>query len=360
MATAEPGLFALHDDGDHEDQDQDARREHQQRAGPSRSGAVPARPGVGHCSWPQPRQHQRRVPAATPRPSVTNRFARLDTVGSVHTVVEPAAARRVVSEVVRWYDHHARDLPWRRPEATPWEVMVSEFMLQQTPVTAYCGPWRWLATAGRPRPRLPPRPAGEAVRAWGRLGYPRRALRLHRAAVAIVSEHDGEVPGDSTTCCALPGVGAYTAAAIASFAYGRRHVVLDTNVRRVLARGRRGAALPAPSADRAESALAEELPARGRAGRAAALGGGLDGARRAGLHRRTPAVRRLPGRGPLRVAARPATRLRPAAPRAGLRRHRPAVPRRAARRAALRRRAPVGADDAGRRLAGAEPSESVR
>ena len=78
--------------------------------------------------------------------------------------------------------------------------------------------------------------SGEAVRAWGRLGYPRRALRLHAAATVIRDEHDGEVPSSYEELIALPGVGDYTAAAIASFAFGRRHVVLDTNVRRVLAR----------------------------------------------------------------------------------------------------------------------------
>jgi A/G-specific adenine glycosylase len=163
----------------------------------------------------------------------------------------------VVSRVLRWYDENARDLPWRRPEATPWEIMVSEFMLQQTPVERVLDPWlRWVerwpsATA------LSAAPAGEAVRAWGRLGYPRRALRLHQSAVLIDRDHGGEVPDDSAALLALPGVGSYTAAAILSFAYGQRHVVLDTNVRRVLARVATGAAFPGAATTAAEIVLAD-------------------------------------------------------------------------------------------------------
>ena len=107
--------------------------------------------------------------------------------------------------------------------------------------------------AGAPRPPPPP---GEAVRAWGRLGYPRRALRLHAAARAIVERHGGEVPASYDALIALPGVGDYTAAAVASFAFGRRHVVLDTNVRRVLARTIGGVELPPASLTRAERDLA--------------------------------------------------------------------------------------------------------
>lgn len=151
-----------------------------------------------------------------------------------------------------WYDEHARELPWRGPSASPWSVLVSEFMLQQTPVNRVRPvheEWlrRWPAAAD-----LAAEPSGEAVRAWGRLGYPRRALRLHAAAVAILERHGGEVPSSYDDLLALPGVGDYTAAAVATFAFGRRHVVLDTNVRRVLARVLGGEELPAPSVTRAE------------------------------------------------------------------------------------------------------------
>ncbi|QWC86817.1 A/G-specific adenine glycosylase [Nocardioidaceae bacterium] len=154
--------------------------------------------------------------------------------------------------ILAWYAQHARELPWRGQDASAWSVLVSELMLQQTPVsrvlpvhTAWLA--RWPAPAD-----LAAEPAGEAVRAWGRLGYPRRALRLHAAAAALVERHGGEVPASYEELIALPGVGDYTAAAVASFAFGRRHVVLDTNVRRVLARAVGGEALPRPSVNRAE------------------------------------------------------------------------------------------------------------
>lgn len=161
--------------------------------------------------------------------------------------------------VLDWYDEHARDLPWRRPEASPWSVMVSELMLQQTPVARVLpvhAAWleRWPTPAD-----LAAEPSGEAVRAWGRLGYPRRALRLHAAATAIVEQHAGEVPSSYDDLLALPGVGDYTAAAIASFAFGRRHVVLDTNVRRVLARVVQGVELPGTAVTKAEREVATEL-----------------------------------------------------------------------------------------------------
>lgn len=176
--------------------------------------------------------------------------------------------QRVVREILDWYQAAARDLPWRRAEASAWSVMVSEFMLQQTPVIRVLDPWhRWLERWPTPA-ALADAPSGEAVRAWGRLGYPRRALRLHAAATVIRDDHHDRVPDDYETLIALPGVGSYTAAAIASFAYGRRHLVLDTNVRRVLTRIALGAAFPAAATTAAERRLAEEfLP--GRADRAA-------------------------------------------------------------------------------------------
>lgn len=170
---------------------------------------------------------------------------------------------QVVNRTLRWYQHAARDLPWRRTDAGPWAIMVSEFMLQQTPVSRVLQPWQdWLQRWPTPT-ALADAPAGEAVRAWGRLGYPRRALRLHQAATAIRDDHDGEVPDDYDALLALPGVGSYTAAAIASFAFGRRQIVLDTNVRRLQARVAVGVEFPHPSATAAERALAAEfLPTR--------------------------------------------------------------------------------------------------
>jgi A/G-specific adenine glycosylase len=148
--------------------------------------------------------------------------------------------------VIEWYAHAARDLPWRRPDATPWAVLVSEVMLQQTQVSRVEPVWQsWMRRWPTPEDLAAEAP-GEAVRAWGRLGYPRRALRLHEAAVAIGERHGGQVPSGFGDLLRLPGVGAYTAAAVATFAFGARHAVLDTNVRRVFARALDGTELPAP------------------------------------------------------------------------------------------------------------------
>ncbi|MEV7233637.1 A/G-specific adenine glycosylase [Streptomyces sp. NPDC051020] len=161
--------------------------------------------------------------------------------------------------VIGWFDQHARDLPWRRPEAGAWGVMVSEFMLQQTPVNRVIPVYeQWLARWPRPAD-LAAEPPGEAVRAWGRLGYPRRALRLHGAAQAITERHGGDVPSEHSQLLALPGIGEYTAAAVASFAYGQRHPVLDTNVRRVFARAATGIQYPPNATTAAERKLARAL-----------------------------------------------------------------------------------------------------
>ena len=141
--------------------------------------------------------------------------------------------------------------------------MVSEFMLQQTPVDRVLPVWRqWLERWPAPAD-LAVEPAGAAVRAWGRLGYPRRALRLHAASTLLVERHGGSVPDDRNALLALPGVGDYTAGAIAAFAFGRRALALDTNVRRVIARHDFGQALPAGSVTKAEREHAEAiLPTR--------------------------------------------------------------------------------------------------
>ncbi|MGV9265180.1 A/G-specific adenine glycosylase [Kitasatospora sp. NPDC003701] len=163
------------------------------------------------------------------------------------------------STVLGWYDAHARDLPWRTPEASPWAVMVSEFMLQQTPVKRVLPAYEaWLERWPTPADLAADAP-GEAVRMWGRLGYPRRALRLHGAAVAITEKHGGVVPDDHATLLSLPGVGEYTAAAVASFAFRQRHVVLDTNVRRVFARAVTGVEYPAQATTAAERRTAAAL-----------------------------------------------------------------------------------------------------
>lgn len=161
--------------------------------------------------------------------------------------------------ILQWYADHQRDLPWRHDDCSAWGVLVSEVMLQQTPVARVLPVWQeWMERWPTPRD-LALAPAGDAVRAWGRLGYPRRALRLHQCATAIVDQHDGDVPTTEAQLLTLPGVGTYTAAAVACFAHGERTVVVDTNVRRVEARLVTGVALPAPSLSRAETELAASL-----------------------------------------------------------------------------------------------------
>jgi A/G-specific adenine glycosylase len=166
---------------------------------------------------------------------------------------------RYLEPVLRWYADHARDLPWRSPDASPWSVLVSEITLQQTPVSRVLPAHRdWLTRWPTPA-ALAADPAGEAVRQWGRLGYPRRALWLHEAARIMTERHGGQVPASSDELLALPGIGRYTAAAVASFAFGQRHAVLDTNVRRVMCRLVTGAEFPGKTPSAAEWRLAESL-----------------------------------------------------------------------------------------------------
>jgi A/G-specific adenine glycosylase len=161
--------------------------------------------------------------------------------------------------VTRWYDANARDLPWRGPGGSAWGVLVSEVMLQQTPVARVEPAWRnWLRRWPTAAALAAVSPA-EAIRAWGRLGYPRRALRLHACATAIVERHDGEVPARLDDLLALPGVGVYTARAVAAFAFRQRHPVVDTNVRRVVARVVGGVADGGPSTTHSDLAAVEVL-----------------------------------------------------------------------------------------------------
>lgn len=163
----------------------------------------------------------------------------------------------LVSAVVEWFDHHERPLPWR--STTPWGVLVSEFMLQQTPVDRVWPVWQaWLDRWPSPD-SLAQASIGDAVRAWGRLGYPRRAKRLHESAVLIRDHHQGVVPRDEAALRQLPGVGDYTAAAVRAFAFGERSIVLDTNVRRVLTRALAGVSMPTPHLTRAERQDADAL-----------------------------------------------------------------------------------------------------
>ena len=151
----------------------------------------------------------------------------------------PAKPLTVADTLLGWYDRHRRDLPWRAQPgevADPYRVWLSEVMLQQTTVatvrprfTAWVARWPDLASLAA---------ADEAavMAAWAGLGYYARARNLVRAARAIADEHGGVLPGEEAALRALPGFGDYTAAAVAAIAFGRRAVVVDANVSRVVAR----------------------------------------------------------------------------------------------------------------------------
>jgi A/G-specific adenine glycosylase len=160
-----------------------------------------------------------------------------------------------------WFEHNRRELPWRADGYPAWGILVSEIMLQQTPVVRVIPRLeQWLARWPTPADLAASSP-GDAVRAWERLGYPRRALNLHSAAVAITQQHGGVVPSAVEELLALPGIGQYTARAVAVFAYGKRHPVVDTNVRRVLARAIDGQGDAGPASNTRDlAAMAAQLP----------------------------------------------------------------------------------------------------
>lgn len=163
------------------------------------------------------------------------------------------------AKVTAWYRDNARDLPWRRPGTTPWGILLSEVMSHQTPVARVAPIWEeWIARWPTPAD-LAAAPTDEALRAWGTLGYPRRALRLKECAQTLIDAWDGAVPRSVDSLLALPGIGDYTARAVAAFAYGKAVPVVDTNVRRVYARAVRGRPLARPQKAELEW-VAELLP----------------------------------------------------------------------------------------------------
>ncbi len=136
--------------------------------------------------------------------------------------------------IVNWFKKNKRDLPWRN--TSPWGVMVSEYMLQQTPVNRVLPKWHeWMKRWPTPKDLAKATPA-EVITAWGRLGYPRRALRLHAAAQIIAEDFNNQVPTETHILQTLPGIGEYTAAAITAFAFEQQSLVMDVNIRRLLTR----------------------------------------------------------------------------------------------------------------------------
>jgi A/G-specific adenine glycosylase len=172
-----------------------------------------------------------------------------------------AAATDLVSSVLSWFRVAGRPLPWRAADTTPWGVLVSEFMCQQTQVDRVVPKWQaWMERWATPSD-LAADDVAQALRSWDRLGYPRRAKWLHASATIITDRHGGDVPSATDDLRALPGVGEYTAAAVQAFAFDMASVVLDTNVRRVLARALNGEAAPLPHLTNGERAQATELVA---------------------------------------------------------------------------------------------------
>ncbi|MGV9713104.1 A/G-specific adenine glycosylase [Gordonia sp. NPDC003424] len=153
------------------------------------------------------------------------------------TSVPPAA-------LLGWFDVHERELPWRAAGLSGWQILISEIMLQQTPVARVTGPWRQWVDRWPVPSAMAAASQGDVLRAWGKLGYPRRALRLHECATVLAERFDDRVPDDVATMLTLPGIGDYTARAVACFAYGQSVPVVDTNVRRVIARAVHGREQP--------------------------------------------------------------------------------------------------------------------
>ena len=162
-------------------------------------------------------------------------------------------------EIIDWFEAEGRDLPWRQPDFTPWGSLVCEFMLQQTPVARVIPKLEEFLTRWPTPAALVASPSGDAVRAWANLGYPRRALWLHACAVTIVEKFNGEVPSNVEDLLALPGVGPYTARAIAVFAFGAHEPVVDTNIRRVIARHNQGNADQGPPSTKRDLEAMEAL-----------------------------------------------------------------------------------------------------
>ena len=160
-------------------------------------------------------------------------------------------------EISAWFKKNKRDLPWRKTDS--WGILVSEFMLQQTPVNRVLpvyNQWmeRWPTAA-----HLAKATPAEVITAWGRLGYPRRALRLHECAKVISKELKGKIPTTEVELRKLPGVGEYTAAAMVAFAFSGRSLVLDINIRRLFTRLFDGAESPTTSATKEEKVRYQEL-----------------------------------------------------------------------------------------------------
>ena len=239
------------------------------------------------------------------------------------SAVRPASPAQLTQALLDWYDRHRRRLPWRvapgvRPD--PYRVWLSEIMLQQTTVPVVAGYFQRFLERWPTLESLAQAELDDVLHAWQGLGYYARARNLHACAKLLLAEHGGRFPTDEKALRALPGIGRYTAAAIATIAYDRPATVVDGNVERVIAR-LRAVETPLPAAKPKLYALAAELTPEIRPGDYAQalmdLGAGVCTPRKTGLPR-LPLAGHL--RGPrTRHGGEPATQVAearaPAAPR---------------------------------------------
>lgn len=174
-------------------------------------------------------------------------------------MTSPGAHGIDTPSLLSWFSGAGRPLPWREDGVSAWEILLCEVMSQQTPVARVEPVWRdWLARWPGPAELAAAAPA-DVIRMWGKLGYPRRALRLRECAAVVVEKFHGEVPTEVEDLLTLPGVGDYTARAVACFAHGQAVPVVDTNVRRVVARAVNGVAEAGPPSIRRDLAAVEAL-----------------------------------------------------------------------------------------------------
>ncbi len=139
------------------------------------------------------------------------------------------------STLLLWFEENSRDLPWRRTR-NPYHILVSEIMLQQTQVDRVLPKYLAFLEQFPTIEDLAKAPTGDVIRAWAGLGYNRRAVNLQRAARTVLEEHSGVFPRDVAALRALPGIGPYTAGAVACFAFEQDVAFMDTNIRRVIQR----------------------------------------------------------------------------------------------------------------------------
>lgn len=189
---------------------------------------------------------------------------RQDRVAKGGVTMENAETALAETEPIRlrlfdWWSRYARDLPWRFGRTTPWGVLVSEVMSQQTQMSRVVPYWTAWMRVWPDAASLAAAPKAEVITAWGRLGYPRRALRLQECARQVAGQYADRLPRDYDQLVALPGIGDYTASAVMSFAYGERIAVIDTNIRRVLSRVFLGRESTGGAASREERQLAWQV-----------------------------------------------------------------------------------------------------